>query len=635
MESEQKKILQERVAEFFESKEFDQYFYQLHQPVWVVWLVALIAPFTLIGVPIGIGAWKAIFRGNMASKKLRKRYAKLGREGSIFFSYVVIANQALKYEEGVNAPALVVGNFNNGEDDDKIMDLRETLAELSLFGDTQRKYPRTAKLLKDLEYVFKRRRRIPVEVAGDTEIYAFDLQLLGEFLPTSTLKLEAIPLVAESGRKGLSCMIPAKIVAGIFGEEADTNNSGEVDSTEWQKTSSRWQLSHAFISDSLQNDRKRFSITMISENGAEALKKVLLMLAQQTGESVDSTSLQVELIQQDLFLLALITFPNPTRDGEAYFGLVVWGPGKNWHSADFDNLPYRYFLLEYRQQALEGFQNSIVDFSHQEYLDCMTGCPLTSADFIHKVLFDILLVGKEPLKVRANPGTQALTKSMQKKKSGCGLMVKIICIVGLAFCGFIGYRAVTLYKEFESIPKVFKPGQAEFDQAERMITSHRNGTAHGNTEQAEEFAKIFSQKMKLLRGELFSKGKKRDFSLTHGEFLTYCNLVEGKCVFLVHVPQLRKFKPSAQESLCDLAWFSANSILHDAGYPQSTELAVGVKGVISYAGIYIGKLDKEGKLKSGLVVKQDGFEDRHLFHRFFDASPPEKLIEAPSDTPPD
>lgn len=141
--------------------------------------------------------------------------------------------------------------------------------------------------------------------------------------------------------------------------------------------------------------------------------------------------------------------------------------------------------------------------------------------------------------------------------------------------------------------------------------------------------------MKNLRGEFFSKGKKRDFSLTDGEFLTYCNLVEGKCVFLVHVPQLRKFNPSAQESLCDLAWFSANSILQDAAYPQSTELAVGVKGMISYAGIYIGKLDEEGKLKSGLVVKQDGFDDRDLFHRFFDASLPKKTIEAPSDSAPD
>jgi len=225
--------------------------------------------------------------------------------------------------------------------------------------------------------------------------------------------------------------------------------------------------------------------------------------------------------------------------------------------------------------------------------------------------------------------------SKDKKQGGCGLVVKVTGIIGLCFIGFIGYHAFTLFKELESTPRLFKPGQEAYELAEKSVIRYDKTATFGNTDKARIFAAKFSEQMKILRQGLFTKGKKSDFSLTDGEFLTHCNLIEGKCAFLVHVPQLRKFTPRAQEQLVELAWLSANAILKDAEYEQSTELAVGVKGIMNYAGIYIGKLDQGNAAMGGVAKKGKGFLDGKMFYPFFEEEPTGSLTKSLSSKQPE
>lgn len=205
-------VIKQRMARFLQSADFDPYFDKLHIPPTVLWGTGIIAPFTLIGLPLAKSAWKKIWHGDAASKRLRQRYVQLGQTGEVVFTYIVIANTTLKHNEGANAPALVVGNFNEGKDDQKIMELREKLADAALGLAEDQEGRELSALLRDDDYTFQRRRQIPSRLTGGISLTAFDLQIVGKYLPTRTLQIEAIPCIAEPGKRGLICMIPFHLI---------------------------------------------------------------------------------------------------------------------------------------------------------------------------------------------------------------------------------------------------------------------------------------------------------------------------------------------------------------------------------------------------------------------------------------
>ncbi|QIF00462.1 hypothetical protein G5S37_02625 [Roseimicrobium sp. ORNL1] len=166
------------------------------------------------------------------------------------------------------------------------------------------------------------------------------------------------------------------------------------------------------------------------------------------------------------------------------------------------------------------------------------------------------------------------------------------------------------------------PGNAEFDSANSLITSNRNGAAHGNTPVAKELAEKFSLVIREYRNAGVEKAKKKSsLSLTDGQFLTYCHLREDDCVFLVHVPDLRKFNGEAKKFICTAAWHTANLVL--AGQPKlPTRLAVGVRGAMFYEEIVIGSAvgDSEDPAK-GIQRRYDGMNKQVVFPFFAPPKP--------------
>lgn len=131
--------------------------------------------------------------------------------------------------------------------------------------------------------------------------------------------------------------------------------------------------------------------------------------------------------------------------------------------------------------------------------------------------------------------------------------------------------------------------EAPLRAANRQIDMYRGEIGFGNSPQAIAVARRFSSNIKRLRTDLFDGGKVDGFSMSHHEFLTYCELHDDKCALIVHVPELRRFTESAKTSLGELAWLTAQSTLEsqNAGKP-GMQLVVALRGVTLYDRALLG-----------------------------------------------
>ncbi|MEA3208789.1 MAG: hypothetical protein QOE70_1846 [Chthoniobacter sp.] len=204
------------------------------------------------------------------------------------------------------------------------------------------------------------------------------------------------------------------------------------------------------------------------------------------------------------------------------------------------------------------------------------------------------------------------------KKGALPKWVVILLVIGVAFVGFLGFRVVQFVKYVREHPRQAAPGEAEFREANRQIIANKGTAAFGNNREAIALAQEYSRKLKALREVFFTKGKDDAFSLSKGELLTFCQWNGDSCVFLVHVPELRRFESDAKKSLTDLAWMSAHVVLQAKGGPPPKTVAVGVKGALLYEAILIGDL-LSNPAPDGEGVKQrgSGITEEKLFYPFF------------------
>jgi len=134
-------------------------------------------------------------------------------------------------------------------------------------------------------------------------------------------------------------------------------------------------------------------------------------------------------------------------------------------------------------------------------------------------------------------------------------------------------------------------GQQAFDSANSKITSSTAGIAHGNSPEAKLLAQAFSSTVKSLRDMSIERGKST-VSLSGGDFLTYAHLTPTRCVFLVHVPQLRKFSKDAKETMAEIAWITAQQVASEIS-PRPHTLTVGIRGALIYDRALTGEVVNE------------------------------------------
>lgn len=215
-------------------------------------------------------------------------------------------------------------------------------------------------------------------------------------------------------------------------------------------------------------------------------------------------------------------------------------------------------------------------------------------------------------------------------QSGSGLAIGGLVIgyplilVGLMFSA-LGWMARNA-KPTTSVPQTAAAMRRE--AAEGKINSDNDGIAHGNTPEAKALAEKYATTMKALREAFFTKGKK-GISMSGGNFITYCELHDGRCAFITHVPQYRKFTGDAKDSLAEIAWEAAQETVADTLH-EGDDLGVGLKGVVFYGSVMVGHVTAVGGEKRGLEDETDSDED--LLEPFFEEDempkePPIKLEE--------
>jgi hypothetical protein len=181
-----------------------------------------------------------------------------------------------------------------------------------------------------------------------------------------------------------------------------------------------------------------------------------------------------------------------------------------------------------------------------------------------------------------------------------------------AITAFFVYALVS-DKPNDNPPRVYQPGEEELSQVEQQIVSVSNGDAQGNSPEAIALAKNFSDKMKTLREAFFTEEQKKGISLSDGEFITWCQLQEGKCAFVVHIPSYRKFDDDAKETLETLAWTAAQQAVRGT-VAEGNDLAVGMKGILLWGDVKVGKVIAEESEDQGIV---DHSDDEELLYPFF------------------
>lgn len=171
-----------------------------------------------------------------------------------------------------------------------------------------------------------------------------------------------------------------------------------------------------------------------------------------------------------------------------------------------------------------------------------------------------------------------------------------------------------------------RPGAAELRMAASAIGTDREGHALGNSAAARRLAERFATAMETLDEKVFTQTNAK-IKLSGGHYVTWCELHEGKCAFVVHVPEYRRFTSDAKKLLEELAWATAQKVALGELVPGD-ELAVGLKGVVFYGSVTVGKLVEEDAEQGVHLRGTDG----DALIPFF-VKPAEAAADSPSDTP--
>ncbi|WP_395748333.1 hypothetical protein [Prosthecobacter sp.] len=160
-------------------------------------------------------------------------------------------------------------------------------------------------------------------------------------------------------------------------------------------------------------------------------------------------------------------------------------------------------------------------------------------------------------------------------------------------------------------------GGSEFEKANKLISMDKGQEAFGNTPEAQQMAAEFAQMVKLGRRLGIQAGKKPTISLSHGKFLTYCQINPDSCAFMVHVPDLRKFSKDAKEYIADVAW----SVAMDSALelkPRPKRLAVGIRGAFLYDTVIEGHVvPEEEDADAGIEKRHSGNSSQNALGAYF------------------
>ena len=226
-------------------------------------------------------------------------------------------------------------------------------------------------------------------------------------------------------------------------------------------------------------------------------------------------------------------------------------------------------------------------------------------------------VTREVLTDKVGPAAAAAILSRRPKPAPAGWLMNSFRVVLVAVpLLLIGVVVLPLGPWLAGGSGSSQPRSA-FDAANRQIDVNHGQGAFGNSSKAISVASDISRSMKVLRELGFEGGKKNGLSASKHEFLTYCDLREGQCIVLIHVPELRRFTAGAKDSLANMAWGRTQAALRqqNAGAP-GMKVIVGMRGIALYdrvmSGRFVADLEAQDSGLAGTVNDGRGELERHF-----------------------
>lgn len=234
------------------------------------------------------------------------------------------------------------------------------------------------------------------------------------------------------------------------------------------------------------------------------------------------------------------------------------------------------------------------------------------------------------------------TLGTSSKKSSSPVFKILLAVFGAGFlmfaccAGWFGYnvyQGVQNAKNAGGQGVAREPGHEEFTAANLQISAGSGTPGRGNSDEARKLAEKFATDIRTLREAFFTKRKKKSVFSSTGEFLTYCHLDERSCVFLVHVPDLRKFTADAKSDLADLAWATAQEVLRSEVENPPAKLVVATRGIMLYDKVLVGTFQPDEESETdGIETRASGERGKEQLYQFFAPAPASEKPE-PVDRP--
>lgn len=179
-----------------------------------------------------------------------------------------------------------------------------------------------------------------------------------------------------------------------------------------------------------------------------------------------------------------------------------------------------------------------------------------------------------------------------KKSGGIG---KIVLLVGILL--LIGY--LVMKPGEPEVPK--SPAQIAYEQANSLIGSSRGESGNGSTPEEKAAATIMAAGAAAFRDMTIEKSSGRSRGIFQNVakaadakgFTAYCKRKGDEVLFLLHVPDLRKFTDGAKEQMAENAWAAALQAVSTMPDPKPKKMAVATRGILSYDRLVKGNVIEE------------------------------------------
>lgn len=197
-------------GEYLKSATFNADFEELHPGRG--WMMAGIVLAVLVLRPkLALRGWRGAVRREFASAKVRREYAELAETGVPIVTYAGMFNSSLRGGDDGIAPALVVGSFNGDLREEEIKKFALIAGTAAFMAETPAE-KELARLLRDDDYLHRRRRVLPPALTDSREVIAFDILISGDHLPDDRLRTPRIVCLADPNPGGIIVALPGNLL---------------------------------------------------------------------------------------------------------------------------------------------------------------------------------------------------------------------------------------------------------------------------------------------------------------------------------------------------------------------------------------------------------------------------------------